>query len=119
VLLRKGARLEHYTEEAVRDPAVVALCGKVKHAATRQSNGSVELIVKMQNGKEYDASYQYKVMRGYPGRPLTQDELIEKYWNNIHFNGKIAPGQAQKALDMIENLEKVDRVSDLIKLLAV
>jgi 2-methylcitrate dehydratase PrpD len=118
VLLRKGARVEHYTEEAVQDPQVVELAGKVVHRPTRQKNGAVELIVKMQDGKEYDAIYQYPMMRGYPARPLTQDELIEKYWNNINFCGKIARSQAEKALDMIENLEKVEQVTDLIKLLA-
>ncbi len=117
VFLRKGARLEHYTEEAVQDPAILALCSKVRHAATRQPNGAIELIVRMQDGKRYEAVYPYKVMRGYPGRPLTQAELIEKYWNNINFSGQIPHEKAQKALDMIENLEKVEHVADLIKLL--
>jgi 2-methylcitrate dehydratase PrpD len=117
VLLRKGARLEHYTEEAVQDPGVIKLAGKVKHAPTHQKNGALELIVRMQDGKEYVAVYQYKMMRGYPERPLTQEELIEKYWNNINFCGKIAQPQAKKALDMIENLEKVDHVNELFKLL--
>jgi len=117
LLLRKGARLEHYTEEAVQDPRVVALAGRVKHIPTRQKNGTIELIVKMNDGKEYTAVYQYPVMRGYPGRPLTQKELIEKYWNNISFCGKIAKSKAEKALAMIENLEKVDQVTKIFKLL--
>jgi 2-methylcitrate dehydratase PrpD len=117
VLLRKGAKLEHYTEEAVKDPAVIDLAGKVKHAQTKQSNGGMELIVKMNNGKEYTAIYKYAMFRGYPARPLSQAELAEKYWNNVNFFGKIAKSRAEKALDMIENLEKVDHVSDLIKLL--
>jgi aconitate decarboxylase len=119
VLLRKGARVEHYTEEAVREPAVIELCSKTKHAATRQKNGMMELIVKMQNGKEYEAVYQYSQMRGYPARPLSQAELVEKYWNNINFNGKIGKAKGEKALDMIENMEKVGKVSDLINLLVV
>jgi 2-methylcitrate dehydratase PrpD len=117
VLLRKGARLEHYTEEAVQDPEVIALCGRVKHEPTSQKNGAMELIVKMNDGKEYKAVYQYPMMRGYPARPLTPEELIEKYWNNINFCGKISRSKAEKALDMIQNLEKVDHVTDLIKLL--
>jgi 2-methylcitrate dehydratase PrpD len=119
VLLRKGARLEHYTEEAVQDPEVIALCGKVRHVPTRQANGAVELTVKMRDGKEYTTAYRYTMMRGYPARPLSQEEITEKYWNNINFCGKIPQNQAQKAYDMIENLEKVDNVSSLIKLLVV
>lgn len=117
VLLRKGARVEHYTEEAVRDPKVVALAGKVKHAVSRQKNGATELIVKMQNGKVYEAVYQYPMMRGYPARPLSQEEITEKYWNNINFCGKIPRERAEKALNMIENLEEVENVADLVNLL--
>jgi 2-methylcitrate dehydratase PrpD len=117
VLLRKGARLEHYTEEAVQDPAIIALAGRIRHVATRQANGAVELTVKMRNGNEYSTAYRYSTMRGYPGRPLSREELIEKYWNNINFCGIIPRNQAEKAFDMIENLEKVDNISTLINLL--
>jgi len=117
VLLRKGARLEHYTEEAVRDSEVLQVCSKVRHVPTKQVNGAVELTVKMNKGKEYTTAYRYPMMRGYPARPLSQEEITEKYWNNINFCGKIPQNQAQKAIDMIENLEKVDNVSSLIKLL--
>jgi len=117
VLLRKGARLEHYTEESVRDPEVLQVCSKVRHVPTKQVNGAVELTVKMKDGKEYTAPYRYSMMRGYPARPLSQVEITEKYWNNIDFCGKIPKSQAEKAFDMIENLEKVDNVSSLIKLL--
>jgi 2-methylcitrate dehydratase PrpD len=119
VLLRNAARVEHYTEEAIKDPEVIKLCEKTKHQATSQRNGAMELIVKMENGQEHKAVYQYPMMRGYPARPLSQTELIEKYWNNINFNGHIGQKKAEKALDMIENLEKVDNVASLIKLLVV
>ncbi len=117
VLLRKGARLEHYTEEAVRDPAVVTLAGKVKHLPTQNEKGLLELKVKMDNGKEYKAAYQFPEMRGYPRRPLTPAELTEKYWNNINFCGRLPHQNAQKAFDLIENLENVANVNELFQLL--
>ena len=48
---------------------------------------------------------------------VREAELIEKYWNNINFYSRIPHERAQKALDLIENLEKVERVGELIKLL--
>ena len=119
VILRKGASLEHFTEEAVQDPKIIEICGKVKHAATTQKDGKLELIVKMKNGKQYSTVYQYGQMRGYPERALSREELLTKYWKNINFCGKIDRSQAEKALDMIENLEKVDNVARLTKLLVV
>ena len=90
---------------------------KLSEELTRQKDEAMELIVKMKGGKEFATAYQYPMMRGYPDRPLSHEELIEKYWNNLNFCGKIAKNKAEKALDMIENLEKVDHVRDLVKLL--
>jgi 2-methylcitrate dehydratase PrpD len=116
-LLRKGARVEHYTEEAIREPEAVELAGRGKVVPTQQKNGATELEIKMQDGKEYSSVYKHPHMRGYPLYPLTKEELIEKYWNNINFSKAVSKENAEKALDMLENLEKVDSVSKIIKLL--
>jgi len=119
VLLRKGARLEHYTEEAVKEPAIIALCGKVKHMPTQTDTApmKVDLTVKMKDGKEYYAAFNHPQSRGFPEFPLTEEELTEKYWHNFDFCGQIPRENAQKVLDMLNNLEKVDNVSKIIKLL--
>jgi 2-methylcitrate dehydratase PrpD len=117
VMLRKGAKLEHFTEEAVREPGIIEMCSKVRHAPTTQKDGKLEFIVKMKNGKEYSTVYQYSQMRGYPERALSREDLLTKYWNNINFCGKISQKNAETALDMIDNLEKVDNVQKLVKLL--
>ncbi len=118
VLLRKGARLEHYTEEAVKDPKVIALCGKVKHMPTTQKDPmKVELIVKMNDSKEYSAAFNHPQSRGFPKFPLTEEELTEKYWHNFDFCGKIPRENAEKVFNMINNLEKVDNVSEIVNLL--
>ncbi|MBN2061020.1 MAG: MmgE/PrpD family protein, partial [Deltaproteobacteria bacterium] len=117
VLLRKASRLEHFTEEAVRDPEVVALAGKVKAVKSSQPNGEIELIVKMRDGKEYSAVYTKPQFHGYPMFPLTKEELTEKYWNNINFCNKIIRKNAEKALEMIEDLENVENIGEIIKLL--
>jgi 2-methylcitrate dehydratase PrpD len=116
-LLRRGARVEHYTEEAIREPEVVELAGRTNVVATQQKNGAAELKVKMKDGKEYSTVYKHPHMRGYPLYPLTKEELTEKYWNNINFSKVVSKENAEKALDMLENLEKVDSVSKIIKLL--
>ncbi len=116
-LFRKGAKLEHYTEEALRDPKVIDLAGRVHVGITKQANNAFELSVKMKTGKEYTSVYTHPQMRGYPMYPLTEAELTEKYWNNINFNGKISRKNAQKAFEMINELENVENITSLIKLL--
>ena len=118
VLLRKGARLEHYTEDAVKEPSILALCGKVKHVPTAQEDRmKVELTVKMADGKEYAAAFNHPQSRGFPKFPLTEEELTEKYWHNFDFCGKIPRANAEKVLDMINHLEQVDNVSAIVQLL--
>jgi aconitate decarboxylase len=119
VILNRSACLEQYTEKAIQAPAVIELCGKCHHQATTQKNEAVELKVRMIDGKEYAAAYSYSQMRGYPERPLSQTELTEKYWSNLSFCDRIVEQKAREALGMIENLEKVDRIRDLVKLLVV
>ncbi|MBN2238413.1 MAG: MmgE/PrpD family protein [Dehalococcoidales bacterium] len=120
VLLRKSARLEHYTEEAIREPEVITLCEKVRHVPTTQANPPrEELTVRMNDGKEYSAVFNHPQSRGFPKFPLTEEELTDKYRQNIDFRGKIPVENAEKALDMLNNLEQVENVSEIIKLLTV
>jgi aconitate decarboxylase len=117
VFLRKSAKLEHYTEEFIRDPKVVALANRVKVEPNQQKIRAIELKVKMRDGQEFSEVYKQKEMRGYPSNPLTKEELKEKYWANVEFSKTVSKQSAQKALDMIENLEMIDDVSEIIKLL--
>ena len=118
VLLRKGARLEHYTEEAIQDPRIIELCGKVKHVpATLEDPMKVKLTVKMGSGKEYTAVFTHPQSRGFPRFPLTEAELTEKYWHNFDFCGRIPRENAVKVFEMINDLENVDTVSSMVELL--
>lgn len=118
VLLRKGARLEHYTEEAVQDPAIIELCGKVKHVtASLEDPMKVKLTVKMGSAKEYSAVFNHPQSRGFPRFPLSEAELTEKYWHNFDFCGRITKENAGKVLDMINDLENVGKISGMIELL--
>jgi aconitate decarboxylase len=117
VILRRSVSLENYTEKAIQEPAVIELCGKCHHEATTQPKEGMELKVRMLSGKEYSAVYSYSQMRGYPERPLSQSELKEKYWDNLDFCGRITRQNASQALQMIENLERVEHIRDLVRLL--
>lgn len=118
VFLRKGARLEHYTEEAIKDPRIIELCGKVKHVPTTQEDPmKVEVTVRMKGGREYSAAFNHPQSRGFPKFPLTEEELTEKYWHNFDFCGKIPRQNAEKVFAMINDIEQVDNVSEMVKLL--
>ena len=96
---------------------IVELAGKVQVVPSQQKDGRTEVRVKMVNGKEYASTFTHPGRRGTPAYPLSKKELYEKFWNNINFIETVPERNAEKALDMLENLEQVDDVSKIIKLL--
>jgi 2-methylcitrate dehydratase PrpD len=118
-LLRKSSRPEHYTEEYIRDPEVGALARKVTIMSDMTPDDrpdSAEVRVKLQNGRDYSA--RVKASKGNPlFYPLTQNEIIEKFRNNVSFSRTVSEQNAEKALDMINDLEKVDDTGELVALL--
>jgi 2-methylcitrate dehydratase PrpD len=118
VLLRKYPKLEHYTENAIRDPKVIALAGRVKVVPIQQNATGVELRVKMKDGREFSASRNAPA-RGMASNRLTRQEILDKFWANIDFSNTVSRKNSEKAINMLENLENVDSVSEIVKLLVV
>ena len=118
-LIRKSSRPEHYTEEYIRDPEVGALARKGHVISTMTPANRVdaaEVRVKLKDGREFSA--RVKAPKGNPlFRPLTVDEIIEKFKNNVSFSKTVSKQNAEKALDMIYHLEKVEDTGDLVALL--
>jgi 2-methylcitrate dehydratase PrpD len=114
-LLRKSVRLEHFTEEFIRDPKVLDLVQKVKLTASKPSLKALaaEVEVKMK-GRRYSACVD--MPRGHIiYNPLTKQELLEKFRANVTFSQIVAEKNAEKLLSMIEMLEDVDNVAEIIK----
>ena len=119
-LLRKSSRPEHYTEDYIRNPEVGALARIGRVISTMSPADRVdaaEVRVKLKDGHEFSASV--KAPKGNPlFHPFTTDEIIEKFRNNVSFSKTISKQNAEKALDMIEHLEKVEDTGELVALLS-
>ena len=115
-LMRKSVRLEHFTEEFIRDPEVLSLVPKVKLAATMPPEKplAAKVEVMMKDGAKFSAYVD--VPKGdLIHSPLTKEEIKEKFRANVTFSRKLSREQAEKALGMIETLEKVNDVTEIIK----
>jgi 2-methylcitrate dehydratase PrpD len=120
-LIRKNAKPQHYTEEYIRDPAVVALARKgrvITDMTPADRIDAAEVRVKLIDGREF--SSRVKAPKGNPlFRPLTADEIIEKFRQNISFSNTVSKENSEKALELINHLEEVDDISQVIKLLTI
>jgi 2-methylcitrate dehydratase PrpD len=118
-ILRKSSKPEHYTEEFIRDPAIGVLVGKVKEVSAIKNTQRVdaaEVSVKLKDGSERSA--RVSAPKGNPlFKPFTSDDIIEKFWGNISFSKTVSKHNAEKALEMINHLEKVEDMGELVSLL--
>lgn len=93
----------------------------------REARRKVELIVhpewvsqepdivtlKLKNGKEYSTSV--KSWKGHYTSPLTTEELTAKYKDATA--DTLSPSQSDRSMELVLNLEKVDNVAELMKIL--
>ncbi len=115
-LLRKSVRLEHFTEEFIRDSKVFSLVPKIEIAATIPSEkplaARVEVI--MQDGAKF--SEYVDVPKGdIVCSPLTREDIKEKFRANLSFSQTLSIEKAEKALRMLEVLEEVKDVAEVIR----
>jgi 2-methylcitrate dehydratase PrpD len=114
-LARGTAGNKDYMPEAVRDPVVQDLIGKVTlELAKLDKTEGIELEVKLKDGKSY-SQYVPRIQMEH-SNPSDRKKLLDKYYEQIDFSGLINRGQAEKILDMVENLQNVNNVADIVNL---
>lgn len=115
-LLRKGVRLEHFTEEFIRDPKVIQLAERVRVTTTLPPEKALaaKVTINMKNGRVLSAATDTAKGDSIES-PLTREELKEKFRNNMAFSKTIRKGNAEEALNMLENLEEVKNVAEIVK----
>jgi 2-methylcitrate dehydratase PrpD len=117
VLVRKEVRIEHYTDDYIRDPGVLALIKKVTLAPNLPlgKNHAGRLTVKLKNGQEFSAYREDPL--GWLDTPIPFEEITHKFMRNVEFSKTVSDKNALKALTMFEHLEDIDKVAKIVKLL--
>jgi aconitate decarboxylase len=112
-LMRRGAEIEHYTEEFIRVPTLLAMTEKVRLVPSRPlgNNQASRLTVHMKNGTSFTT--ERTVPLGWAENPVGPNEVRTKYWRNIAFAGTVSNENATRALHMLDEVEKLEDVSVL------
>jgi 2-methylcitrate dehydratase PrpD len=120
VLVRKGVKLEHFTEEFIRDSRVGRLAARANVIATMPADKmwAAEVNVKMKDGRVFSAYVD--TMKGDPlERPISKDEIVEKFRTNVAFSKMISRENAEAVLDLLNQLEAIDDITRLVQLLVI
>jgi 2-methylcitrate dehydratase PrpD len=117
-LLRKNVKLEHFTEEFIRDPRIMEIVPKIRLTATMPMEKPLGagVTIKMKQGGEYEKTVDMPKGNGVL-TPLTPAEKRAKFFDNVAFSKMISLDKAEKALNLLERLEEVDNVAKVIRLL--
>jgi 2-methylcitrate dehydratase PrpD len=118
-LLRGSSKPEHFSEAAIRDPQVNALIGKTRLAEMPGAPFlSAKLEVKMKDGRVF-SEYTDTPLGDPQTNPLSKDAIKDKYRTNVDFSKTISRDNAEKVLELLANLEELDSVNKIVKLLVV
>jgi len=109
-----------FTKERIADPAIHELAEKVKVVADEGLDSiypeecrPTTVEVKTKDGKTYTKRVDYP--KGEPKRPLTDDELYEKF---VKWSGpSLSPEKAERIREALFRLEEFDDVSEFMGLL--
>lgn len=115
-LLKGGVRPEHFTEQAIRDPKTNDFIRKIELADLPAGRTGVAIAVRTKDGRRYEAENQ--IPRGdMLGNPLSRDELMAKFWANVEFAHRHKKSDVDRLLELLEDLERLDDISEVVRLL--
>jgi len=103
----------------IRDPRIINIANKITieelTSADKQARGAF-LKVKLKDGTEYTSEASFAKADPVLD-PLSNEEVKQKFINNVAFSQTISEVNAERILNLVENLEEVEKISDLIKLM--
>jgi 2-methylcitrate dehydratase PrpD len=119
-LLRGCSKPEHFSEDAIRDPQVNALISKIRFEELpgERMLGATKLEVRMKDGRQF--SEFTDAPKGDPIRnPMSRDEIKDKFRANVEFSQTVTMNNAEKVLELLDNLEEIDSVDKIVELLVI
>ncbi len=118
-LVRGSSRLEHFTEQKIKDPAVISLLNKVNVILDdKLILDETDMRVRLKNDKVYSAHKQWG--KGQPPNPLSEKEFEDKFWQCIDFSQLNLPAEhVNKIISTVKHLEEVEDIIELISLCVV
>ena len=112
-----GVKPEHFTEKAIRNPAVTGFIRKIKLTAVDDiAFEKARMAVTLKDGRKL-AETVTKVKGDPLDNPMTHEVIIAKFRMNVDFTQKISYKKAEALLDKLLNLDKLESVRELIPLL--
>jgi 2-methylcitrate dehydratase PrpD len=76
---------------------------------------SVKVEVRMKDGRILSESTNEP--KGDPGNPMTEDEIISKFYSNIEYSQKIGSNKAKQLLSRIQHIQELNDINKMTSLI--
>jgi len=120
-MLEYGAvELESFSDERLRDPAVLSCAEKVSYeideALTKESNKQTTVRIKMRDGRSFIAENKFPL--GCKENPLSDEDMYSKF-NDCMSAGikKFSDDRIKRIFDVIMSIDKEKNINDLFNML--
>lgn len=116
----KRVTLSSFTESAIQDKKILDLASRIKVTYdSKYDTGGLEpvrITVNLKDGKTHTA--EALTATGSPERPVSFDGCVDKFLGCNEFSAYPMPSEnADKIIEAVKSLEKMDDISTLMKLL--
>lgn len=113
----KCVRPEYMNLEAMQDPDLNRLIAKISidPSLSPDEYQTAEADIVMDDGVSYHARCDAPKGDIYRN-PMSQDEIMDKFYKNIAFSGSLSVKEADGIVEMIGRLEELDDINQLIEL---
>lgn len=120
-IVKKLVAPSSFTEQAIRDTDILGVAAKISvENDPKYNTGGLEPVrvdINMKDGAVY--TKEMLTATGSPEKPATFDECVTKFQGCIEFSESPMPkDNADKIIAAVTELERLDDIRDLIKLLA-
>jgi len=111
--------LDHFSENSIKNYRFQSLIPKIRLILDKEiaaggysSKSAAKIKIRLVNGKELEC-YK-KIPKGNPENPLSEDEIIRKFYNCTE--KILSEKKIQQAIDAILHLERVKDITNLLKI---
>jgi 2-methylcitrate dehydratase PrpD len=115
--LHGSIKPEHFTEKAILDPRISEFIPRIKYNAVEDLPlEHARVNVTLNDGRKL-TEIADKVKGDPLDNPASADDIISKFWTNVEFSDRISKQKAEKLLETLLNLDKLDSVRKMVPLL--
>jgi 2-methylcitrate dehydratase PrpD len=122
-IVRRRVSLEDFTEDAIRDPELLANAGKVTTRIDPAKDAlpmlypPADVTIETTDGRVYVGCEPF--VKGHPSNPFTLSDCIDRFMSWASYAATpIGSDQLQRFVGMVEDLEDVKDAGEMVPLLA-